>query len=134
MVCEQSRLQGFIIASYFCMAFVKSIGSPGAYGEFLSRIGAIVHDIIYIKMAILASYCTQVDTRPSYMPMPEGCYQTHVLDRWCVGGILDGRWYDSKKDETGSIKLSPFLGSRARAPSLALFEVENGARARANPF
>ena len=46
-------------------------------------------------------------------PLPDGCCQTHVLDRWCVGSTLDGGELNdhvaSRPSQSGDIDETPVL-------------------------
>ena len=96
MVSEQCVLQGnFVITLViwlYCMAFVKLHWGPSALGKNSFFCDIRLLGIISFVIAILASHRTHEEKQPTRMPMPEGCHQTHVLDRWCVGGIPEGGW------------------------------------------
>ena len=96
MVSEQYVLQGnFVITLViwlYCMAFVKLHWGPSALGKNSFFCDIRLLGIISFVIAILASHRTHEEKQPTRMPMPEGCHQTHVLDRWCVGGIPEGGW------------------------------------------
>ena len=93
-VAEQFRYFSLLLCvQQFCIALWAILSTFLEHGLAWFHLQACLFragntfDLLWKFFPSRMSWCELIPSEP----IPEGCCQTHVLDRWCVGSFLDGR-------------------------------------------